>query len=68
MDKKSTKDLMQMLYLNVTIDLLAKSNSVRWKGHALRKNKNTYLRRALYLRVKGTWKSDRPKIPGYKQS
>ena len=30
MDKKSTKDLMQMLDLNETIDELAISNSVRW--------------------------------------
>ena len=33
MDNKSTKDLMQMLDLSETIDLLAKANSVRWYGH-----------------------------------
>ena len=30
MGKKSTKDLMQMLDLNETIDPLAKANGVRW--------------------------------------
>ena len=36
-DKKSTKDQMQMLDLCKTIDQLAKANSVRWYGHVLRK-------------------------------
>ena len=40
-DKKSTKDLMQMLELNVTMDLLAKDNSVRWLGHVLRRIRTT---------------------------
>ena len=35
MDKQSTKDLMQMLVLNETIDQLARANSVRWYGHVL---------------------------------
>ena len=51
-DKKSTKDLMQMLDMNETIDLLAKGNSVRWYGHVLRKDKNNFLRRALDVKVK----------------
>ena len=33
MDKKLTKDLMQMLNLIETIDQLAKANNVRWYGH-----------------------------------
>ena len=59
-DKKSTKDLMQMLDMNETIDQLAKSNSVRWYGHALRKDKNNFLR-SLDLKVKGTRIRGRPK-------
>ena len=39
---KLTKDLMQMLDLNETIDQLAKANSVRWHGHVLRKDKNNF--------------------------
>ena len=61
MDKKSTKDLMQMLDLNETIDQLAKVNSVRWYGHVLRKDKNNFMRKALDLKVKGTMIRGRPK-------
>ena len=32
MDKKSTKDQMQMLDMNVTVDQLTKANGVRWYG------------------------------------
>ena len=46
MDKKSTKDLMQMLDLNVAIDQLAIANGDCWYGHVLRKDKNNFLRRA----------------------
>ena len=56
MDIKSTKDLMQMLDLNETIDQLAKVNSVRWHGQVLTKDKNHFLRRALDFKVKGTMK------------
>ena len=61
MDKKSTKVLMQMLDLNETIYQLAKTNSVRWYGHVLRKDKDNFLRRALDFKVKGTRKMGRPK-------
>ena len=61
MDKKSTKDIMQMLNLNEAIDQLAKANNVRWYGHVLRKDKNCFLRRALDFKVRGTGKRGRPK-------
>ena len=61
MDKKSTKDLMQMLHLNEAIDQLASVSSVRSYGHVLRTDKNNFLRRALYFKVKGTRKRGRPK-------
>ena len=54
--KKLTKDVMQMLAINKTIDQLAKAHSVRWYGYVLRKEKNVFLRRALDLKVKGTRK------------
>ena len=60
-DKNSTKDLMRMLYLNETMDQLAKANSVRWHGHVLRKDKNILPRMVLDLNVKGTRKKGRPK-------
>ena len=56
MDKKMTKDLMQMSDLNETIDQLAKANSVCWYGHALRKDENNFLSRPLDLKVKGAMK------------
>ena len=61
MDKKTTKDVMQMLDLNETMDQLANTNSVRWHGHVLRKYKNNLLRRAKDSKVKGTRKRGRPK-------
>ena len=61
MDMKSTKDLIQMLDLNETMDQLAKANSVRWYGHVLRKDKSNILRKALYFIAKGTRKRGRPK-------
>ena len=54
MDKKWTNDPMQMLDFSETIDQLAKSNSVRWYGHVLRKDKNNFLREALDVNVKMT--------------
>ena len=60
MDKKSTKDLMQMLDLNETMDRLANTNEVCWYGHVLGKNMNNVLRGAMDHRVKGTTKKGRP--------
>ena len=60
-DKKSTKDLIQMLDMNETIEQLVKANSVRWHGHVLRRDENNFLTRALDLRVKWTMKRGRPK-------
>ena len=56
-DKKLTKDLMQMLNLNQIIDELAKVSSVRCHGHGLRKDKKNILRRTFDLKVKGARKS-----------
>ena len=47
MEKKSTKNLMQMLDLKKTMDQLAKVSNASWYGHVLRKDKNNFLRRAL---------------------
>ena len=58
MDKKLT---MHISDLNEAIDQLAKANSVRWCGRALRKDKNNFLRRALDFEVKWTRKRCRPK-------
>ena len=60
MDKKTTRDLMQMLDLNETTDQLVNAFIVCWYGHVLRNDKNNFLRRALHLRVKWTIKRGRP--------
>ena len=60
--EKRSMDLMLMLGLNITIDLLAIANSVRWCGHVLRTENGHVLRRALVLEVESqretrtTWK------------
>ena len=60
MDKNSTRDLMQMLDLNKTIEQLSRANSVRWHGNVFRKEKKNLLRGALHLKVIGTSKRGRP--------
>ena len=42
-----------MLGLNETIDQLAMANSIRWYGHALRREDGYVLLRALYFEVEG---------------
>ena len=56
MDQKSTKSRIQMLHLSEAIDQLARTNSVRWFGHVLMRDKINCLRRALDLNVNGAWK------------
>ena len=38
MEKKRTKDLMEMLGLKETVVQMAKANGVRWYGHVLRRD------------------------------
>ena len=49
-----------MLGLSETIDQLAKTNSVCWYGHVLRREDGQVLRRALYFEVEGQRKKGRP--------
>ena len=53
MDRKNTKELMTMLGLTVPIEMVVKANAVRWYGHALRREQNNALRRALHFEVRG---------------
>ena len=57
MDKKSAKDVMQMLDFSETIDQPAEANSVRLYVHVLRKDKNNFLRRTLDPIVRRTRKA-----------
>ena len=54
MGKKWTKDEMQMLALNETIDQLTRAICVRLYGHVLRRDKNYFVRRELGLNVRRT--------------
>ena len=60
-DHMTNMPLMQMMQLNERIDQMARANNVLWNGHALRKDKNNFLRRALDFEVKWTRKRGRPK-------
>ena len=52
-DRKTSTDLMFMLYLSETIDQLAMANSVCWYGHELRREDGHVLIRALYFEAEG---------------
>ena len=60
-DRKTTKEQINMLGLKETIDRLATANGVRWYGHALRSDDDSVLRIALDLKVSGNKKRGRPK-------
>ena len=62
LQKKSTKDQMQLLDMNETIDQLARAIGVRWYGHALRKDMNNFLISAFDNKWKWTRKIGRPKL------
>jgi len=61
MDRKSTKDLMNMLGLTASIKMTAKTNALRWFGHVLRTEENNALQVALNFEVLGKRKRGRPK-------
>ena len=61
MEKKRTKDLMEMLGLKQTAVQMGKANEVRWYGHVLRRDDGLVLRKALEFKVRGKRKRGRPK-------
>ena len=61
MEKKRTKDLMEMLGLKETAVQMAKANGVRWFGHVLRRDDGYVLRNALDFEVRAKRKRGRPK-------
>ena len=52
-NRKNTEDMMDMLSLNQTIDILAKASGVRWLGHVLKKEDGDVPRSALKFNVEG---------------
>ena len=61
MEKKTTKDLMEMFGLKETVVQMAKANGVRCYGHVLRRDDGHVLRKALEFEVRGKRKRGRPK-------
>ena len=66
-DREEAKDLMLILNLNVTMDLLAMVGSVHWYGYVLRMEDGHVLRRALEFEVEGQKKNGRTKRTWSKQ-
>ena len=66
-DRKTTKEQMDMLGLKETIDRLATANGVGWYGHVLRRDDDSVLRVALNLEVSGKRKRGRPRKTWKKQ-
>ena len=66
-DRKTTEEQMDLLWLKETIDRLAKVNEVRWYGNVLRRDDDRVLRIALDLEVTGRRKRGRLKKTWKKQ-
>ena len=66
-DRKTTKEQMNMVGLKEFTDWLATANGVRWYGHVLRRNDNIVLRVALDLEVSGKRKCGQLKKTWKKQ-
>ena len=66
-DRKMTKEKMDMLALWKTIDRLATAIEVRWYGHVVTRDDDSVLRVALDLEVSGQRKRGRPKRTWKKQ-
>ena len=52
-DRKNAEDLMKMLGLKETLDKMAQANGVRWYGHAVRRDEESILKKAMMLQVNG---------------
>ena len=62
MDKRHTKELMDMLGLKKAPDMLARANGVRWYGHVLRRIEEVVLIKAMVHEVHGKRKQSRPRM------
>ena len=60
-EKRNTKELMNMLGIAETIDMVAKRNSMRWYGHVLRRDEEDVLKKALNFKVDGKRRRGRPR-------
>ena len=58
-DKKNTKELMEMLGLIGSIEIVANANAMLWYGHVLRREEGSILIEALDFEVGGEREEDR---------
>ena len=61
MDRKNAKELLKMLGLNESVEMMAKASATRWYGHVLRREEDNVLREAFDFKVDGPRKRGRPK-------
>ena len=61
MDRKNAKELLEMLGLNESVEMMAKASATRWYGHVLRREEGNILREALDFKVDGPRRRGRPK-------
>ena len=66
-DRKNTKELMEMLGLKKTLDRMAKANGVRWYGHVIRREDDNIRKKAMMMEVNGQRKPGRPKMTWKRQ-
>ena len=63
-EKRSGRELMNLVGLDKILDRLTKANTMRWHGHVLRRDNDGVLRRALDFEVVQRRGRGRPKIGG----
>ena len=61
-DKRNTEESMDMLGLKKAADKLARTNSMRWYGHVLRRSEEDVLMKAMVHEVDGKHKQGRPRM------
>ena len=66
-DRKKMEDLMEMLGLKETLDIMAKTNGVRWYGHVIRRDDDNILNKPMMMGVNGKRTRGQPKLTWRRQ-
>ena len=67
LDRRNSKELMDMLGINESLDMMAKASSIRWYEHVSRKEDENVIVKALKFEVSGSRGRGRPKQMWKKQ-
>ena len=67
LDRRNSEELMDMLDIKESLDKMANASSMRWYGHALRKEDENKTAKALKFKVSGSRGRGRPKQTWKKQ-